>query len=147
MGAWFGVEGTVYLLHFDRPYRHARHYLGFTTNLEQRLQAHATGNGAHLVEVVSHAGIGFRLVRTWSRLTRRDERRMKGTGSVRLCPVCTPGAGQGRWPAIDAGRHRARPSRAGRCLACRGRLCTVTLASGTRFWRHIPVGRRATPPA
>jgi hypothetical protein len=23
-------RGTVYLLHFERPYKHARHYLGFT---------------------------------------------------------------------------------------------------------------------
>jgi hypothetical protein len=22
------VTGTVYLLHFDRPYKHARHYIG-----------------------------------------------------------------------------------------------------------------------
>ena len=23
--------GTVYLIHLDRPYKHARHYLGFTS--------------------------------------------------------------------------------------------------------------------
>jgi hypothetical protein len=27
-----GRLGIVYLLHFDRPYRHARHYTGWTTD-------------------------------------------------------------------------------------------------------------------
>jgi hypothetical protein len=30
-------DGIVYLLHFHRSYRHARHYIGFTQNLDQRL--------------------------------------------------------------------------------------------------------------
>jgi hypothetical protein len=33
--------GTVYLLHFDRPYRHARHYLGWAEDLDNRLAEHA----------------------------------------------------------------------------------------------------------
>jgi hypothetical protein len=37
------AEGTVYLLHFERPYRgRSRHYLGSTRNLEQRLASHRT---------------------------------------------------------------------------------------------------------
>ena len=39
-------NGIVYLLHFDRSYRHARHYIGFTQNLEQRLEAHRAGRGS-----------------------------------------------------------------------------------------------------
>ena len=35
----------VYLLHFSKPYRYARHYLGYTANLEQRLAAHNAGHG------------------------------------------------------------------------------------------------------
>jgi predicted GIY-YIG superfamily endonuclease len=31
-------NGIVYLLHFERSYRHARHYIGFTQNLGQRLE-------------------------------------------------------------------------------------------------------------
>ena len=57
--------GTVYLLHFERPYKHARHYLGFAEDLERRLELHRAGRGARLVEVVVAAGIGFQLVRTW----------------------------------------------------------------------------------
>jgi hypothetical protein len=33
--------GMVYLLHFDRPFRHARHYCGWTTDLAARLAEHA----------------------------------------------------------------------------------------------------------
>ena len=36
----------VYLLHLERSYRHARHYIGFTQNLEQRLAATALAAGA-----------------------------------------------------------------------------------------------------
>jgi len=57
--------GTVYLLHFDRPYRHARHYLGWATDPDARLTRHAAGEGARLLEVVHAAGIGWTLARTW----------------------------------------------------------------------------------
>jgi hypothetical protein len=43
-----GVPGTVYLLHFDRPYKHARHYLGWTANLQARLDSHRAGHGARI---------------------------------------------------------------------------------------------------
>jgi site-specific DNA-cytosine methylase len=36
------VIGTVYLLHFDRPYKHARHYLGWAESLDARLAVHGT---------------------------------------------------------------------------------------------------------
>jgi hypothetical protein len=69
-------RGTVYLLHFERPYRHARHYLGFAEDLERRLELHRAGRGARLVDVVVAAGIGFQLVRTWEgdRTLERDSR-------------------------------------------------------------------------
>ena len=80
--------GTVYLLHFDSAFKHARHYLGWTGNLENRLQQHRDGQGARLMEVVRDAGIGFELARTWTG-TRRDERRLHNwKASPRLCPIC-----------------------------------------------------------
>ncbi len=42
------AAGTVYLLHFDRPYVHAGHYTGWTTDLPARLAEHASGHGARL---------------------------------------------------------------------------------------------------
>ena len=33
--------GLIYLLHFERSYHHARHYLGYTEDLDARVAAHA----------------------------------------------------------------------------------------------------------
>jgi predicted GIY-YIG superfamily endonuclease len=80
--------GTVYLLHFNEAYKHARHYVGFTTNLQTRLDEHASGKGARLVQVITEAGLTFELARTWQG-TRKDERRIKNLKCApRLCPVC-----------------------------------------------------------
>jgi predicted GIY-YIG superfamily endonuclease len=51
------LVGTVYLLHFDRPYKRARHYLGWASDLDARLAQHTAGHGARLLEVVHDAGI------------------------------------------------------------------------------------------
>lgn len=87
--------GVVYLLHFDRPLGdldnprgQARHYLGYTDDLDARLERHRSGNGARLMEVVAERGIGWRLVRTWDG-DRELERRLKNQhNSPRLCPLC-----------------------------------------------------------
>ena len=88
--ASYGPEtGTTYLLHFERPYRHARHYVGWTQNLAARLEAHARGRGARLVEVAAKAGIGFTLARTWPESTRDREDLIKHAGGARrYCPEC-----------------------------------------------------------
>ena len=79
---------TVYLLHFERPYHHAKHYLHVTSDLAGRLADHAAGRGARLMEVITAAGIGFTLARTWDG-TRRLERQLKNRhNSCRLCPIC-----------------------------------------------------------
>jgi hypothetical protein len=87
------AQGTVYLLHFRRPYRHARHYLGFCAgDVAIRVAAHQAGQGARLLAVVSQAGIGVDLVRTWPG-DRSFERRLKRRhNSPRLCPVCRSAA-------------------------------------------------------
>jgi predicted GIY-YIG superfamily endonuclease len=81
--------GTVYVLHFDQPYRHARHYTGWTADLETRLAAHASGRGARLVEVVTAAGISWQLAATWPGVTRAFERTLKNRhGASQFCPLC-----------------------------------------------------------
>ena len=85
------VQGQVYLLHFEVPYRHAQHYLGWTEDLPTRLKDHRRGRGARLMEVIGAAGIGFTLARTWPG-TRALERRLKNRGGhARLCPICQAG--------------------------------------------------------
>ena len=80
--------GTIYLLHFDRPYKHARHYLGWADDLERRLARHEAGNGARLLAVIGAAGISWTLARTWEG-DRHEERRLKRRGGhARLCPLC-----------------------------------------------------------
>ena len=79
---------TVYLLHFSQPYKHAKHYLGSAKDLETRLEQHANGSGARLMQVIREAGLGFELARVW-RGGRKLERQLKRQKhSPRLCPIC-----------------------------------------------------------
>jgi len=81
--------GTAYLLHFDQRYEHAGHYTGWATDLDRRLPEHQAGRGARLLEVITQAGIGFRLARTWPGGTRARERQLKNSGGAsRYCPIC-----------------------------------------------------------
>ncbi len=80
--------GVVYLVHFTQPYRHARHYTGWTADLESRLAEHQAGRGARLLQVITQAGIGWTLARTWP-VTRKRERQLKRQGGAsRRCPIC-----------------------------------------------------------
>lgn len=40
IGGKFAGDSLVYLIHFDQPYQHTRHYIGSTTDLERRLKEH-----------------------------------------------------------------------------------------------------------
>jgi predicted GIY-YIG superfamily endonuclease len=82
-------RGTVYLLHFDQRYEHAGHYTGWAEDLDRRLAEHLGGRAARLIEVITQAGIGFRLARTWPGVTRARERQLKRQGGAsRYCPIC-----------------------------------------------------------
>lgn len=81
-------KGLIYLLHFEKPYHHAKHYTGWTPNLPRRLDAHAAGRGARLMAVIAEAGIGWHLARLWIG-TRAQERALKRQGGAsRRCPLC-----------------------------------------------------------
>lgn len=83
--------GTTYLLHFDRPYKHARHYVGFSRNLAERLKLHRLGqSNAKLMRVVFEAGIGFRVARVWPNTTYYFERRVHNLWITGICPICSP---------------------------------------------------------
>jgi len=81
-------NGIVYLIHFNEPLHHARHYMGWTTNLIERLHAHETGNGSRIMEVISDKEITWQLVRTWpgGRVLERQFKRQKH--NPRFCPIC-----------------------------------------------------------
>lgn len=82
------MSGTVYLLHFERPYKHAAHYLGWTRDLEGRLAEHRAGRGSRLMAVVMAAGIGFELARTWAGDRKRERQLKKQGGASGCCPIC-----------------------------------------------------------
>jgi predicted GIY-YIG superfamily endonuclease len=80
--------GTIYLIHFDRPYQHAGHYLGWTSDLNARLAAHANGSGSRLMSVITAAGIGWQLARTWTGSRYRERQLKIQGGHSRKCPLC-----------------------------------------------------------
>lgn len=81
----------IYLIHFDQPFKHARHYIGSTNNVDERLDEHRSGRGSRLMAVVTAAGIPWRLARAW-RGGRQLERQLKNhKNAARICPICTPG--------------------------------------------------------
>lgn len=102
------MANTVYLLHFDQPYKHARHYLGWATDLESRLDQHVRGHGARLMQVITEAGIGFTVARTWpgDRALERQLKRRKETPD--LCPVCNPNALRRAAPGVQSPRGLTR---------------------------------------
>ncbi len=84
-------QGLVYLLHFSErinPEHPCRHYLGYTTDLQERLEAHADGRGSRLCAVAKERGIGFALVNCWEgdRTLERQLKRRKN--APRYCPYC-----------------------------------------------------------
>ena len=89
------LVGVIYLLHFDRPIGDltnprgfASHYTGWTLNLPVRLQEHAAGRGARLMQVVGEAGIGWQLARIWPGTRTRERSLKRSGGAARRCPVC-----------------------------------------------------------
>ncbi len=81
---------VIYLLHFDRPFGHARHYMGSAAQLEARLADPHNGAGARLMFWVTNAGIGWRLARTWSGGGHRERQLKAQGGHSRRCPICHP---------------------------------------------------------
>ncbi len=88
-------QGTVYTLHFDPPYppgategaQVARHYTGWTRDLDARLADHEAGEGARLTQVQLAAGGTWRLASAEPG-TRDLEAQRKERGASRRCPIC-----------------------------------------------------------
>ena len=88
--------GVVYLVHFTQPYRHARHYPGWTAGLGSRLAEHQAGRGARLLQVITQAGIGWTLARTWQGTRERERQLKRQGGASRRCPICRASQGRSR---------------------------------------------------
>lgn len=79
----------VYLLCLSRKLNgHAKHYLGATANIPDRLERHRSGRGSAMLRACNQRGIRYSLVRRWPGgfLT---EKRLKRLKSRDLCPRCS----------------------------------------------------------
>ena len=81
---------TIYLYHFEQPYKQAGHYLGSAEDLDQRAAAHAAGQGSKLMAAVVSAGIAYQLARTWEDVPRYHEVTLhKRKQNSVFCPMCS----------------------------------------------------------
>lgn len=82
----------IYVLHFNEPLHHARHYTGCTTHLQARLTAHANGQGSSLSRYMwanqLEWTLGSLFVCTKAAM-RRHERALKNTNNApKFCGIC-----------------------------------------------------------
>jgi hypothetical protein len=81
----------LYLLHFDPPYKHAGHYLGYGNDVWQRMHEHrhTQSKSSPLVRAALANGSTVVLARIWRNGDRTLERRLKRQGGLsRHCPFC-----------------------------------------------------------
>jgi predicted GIY-YIG superfamily endonuclease len=78
----------VYLIHFNEPYKHARHYLGSCDKLFARMQQHTRGTGARLLAVIKDAGISWQLVAVWKGDKKSERAARNRHDRQSLCPLC-----------------------------------------------------------
>lgn len=85
-----------YLLHFSDKLHHARHYLGYSSNLKARIAGHEAGNSAKLISAITRHDIKFVVARVWIDGDRALERRLKNQhNGPKLCPICQGLVGPG----------------------------------------------------
>lgn len=81
----------VYLIHFEVPFKHAQHYIGYSKdqNYEARIEHHRKGTGSALMKAILKAGIQWKVVRTWPNEDGNFERKLKNRKNAKcLCPIC-----------------------------------------------------------
>ncbi len=83
--------GTTYLLHFEKPLKHARHYLGWTNDFEKRMEEHHNGKRERcvLTWAIRKQGIIWTVARTRVNVPISHEKKIKKMkNSPRYCPIC-----------------------------------------------------------
>lgn len=80
----------IYIIHFDRPLSHARHYVGYCDDnrLPERLEEHRAGMGARILTECNRQGIGYQVVRTMKGDRRRERQIKRAKCTPRYCPIC-----------------------------------------------------------
>lgn len=88
--------GTIYLIHFDdkigpkdNSRSMAQHYLGWSSDLDKRLDRHRLGQGSSIMRFVEQSGVPWKVTKVWEG-TRDDERALKNQKNIkRYCPMCS----------------------------------------------------------
>ncbi|MBD3387428.1 MAG: hypothetical protein GF414_00605 [Candidatus Altiarchaeales archaeon] len=121
LGLLKGVDkdagGYVYVIHLNRPFRHAKHYIGYTTDIVRRMTHHSLGHrdSSHFMKAVCRAGIRWSVTMVQSFEDAKEavcfEKKLKRDKRSSLhCPLCkTAELERGR----RAARDRMRRLRAG----------------------------------
>lgn len=82
----------VYLIHFTKKFKHAKHYIGAVNGgeieLNKRLFHHRRGTGSKLLRAVSKEGINWYVSRTWEGGFDLEKQLKSLKNSKSLCPVC-----------------------------------------------------------
>lgn len=87
-------EYITYLIHFSKPVKHARHYLGSTRVecFKRRMQEHCRGDGSRLLKRALAADQVLYIARIWQETDRSRETTIKRSGHLpRYCPICVKG--------------------------------------------------------
>ena len=88
------MSWKVYVIHFNKPYKHAKHYTGIAKNVPKRMKEHKGGYGARLLRVLKDNNIGFRwniIVEypTFSEAKQHEKKlKTKIKKPQRYCPIC-----------------------------------------------------------
>jgi len=89
MPAW-----KLYVIHFDKPYKHAKHYTGICINVDKRMKQHAMGTRSRLMRVLKENDIGFQYAvineyPTFSEAHAEEHRlKHKVKQPKKYCPFC-----------------------------------------------------------
>lgn len=91
------AKKCVYIYHFsesiggDSSRGKARHYVGFSKNLDRRQKEHKNGNscGSPLIKAAAEAGVKITLAKVFPGAGRDKERAIKRQkNTARVCPIC-----------------------------------------------------------
>lgn len=105
------VGGLVYVLHFTRPYRHAKHLIGATTRDESD---HLYGATTALLQALRHDGGDIVIAdifdtETLAQATELAAKLRRQGSRARVCSICNPGNGRGLGRGNNRNGCRKRP--------------------------------------